>query len=225
MCPMWRISSGKLPWMYRPHRSSKQKKDKKKHRQIFPCGDIPPGTLETPLLWTPEVKTLLSAFLLCQRTPLVYKTSSIPRHLRQPNPGYKKNSHRNRNNYQFNHSGDHHARTKILTRILSCFHNRNHAQGCHINSNSNISKPSLILSNANNQFNNFDQAFNMPNNTKRGLSNNCLNYASSSIDHNHIPKPYLIICPTELLHKSPLIYQNPIIIPHPPTNQITDLTL
>ncbi|KAL1130455.1 hypothetical protein AAG570_011703 [Ranatra chinensis] len=112
---------------------------------------------------------------------------------------------------------------KILTRILSCFPNRNRAQGCHINSNSNISKPSLIQSNANNQFNNFNQAFSMPNNTKRDLRNNCLNYASSSINHNHIPKPYPL-CPTELLHKSPLIYQNPIIIPHPPTNRIKDLT-
>ncbi|KAL1139973.1 hypothetical protein AAG570_006950 [Ranatra chinensis] len=99
---------------------------------------------------TPEVKTLLSAFLLYQQTPLVYNTSNIPRPLRKPNLCYnKKNSHRNtnRNNYQSNHCGDHNARTKILTGILSCFHNRNHAQGCHINSNSNISKPSLILSN------------------------------------------------------------------------------
>ncbi|KAL1139233.1 hypothetical protein AAG570_006219 [Ranatra chinensis] len=110
------------------------------------------------------------------------------------------------------------------TKIIRISSNRNQAQGCHINSNSNISKPNLILSNVTNQFNNFDQAFNMPNNTKRGLSNNCLNYASSSIDHNQIPKSYLLICPTELLHKSPLIYQNPIIIPHSPINQITDLT-
>ncbi|KAL1122331.1 hypothetical protein AAG570_003736 [Ranatra chinensis] len=145
---------------------------------------------------SPEVKTLLSAFLLCQQTLLVYNTLNIPRNLSQPNPCYnKKTSHRNsnRNNYLSNHSGDLNARTKILTRILSCFHNRYHAQGLYINSNSNISKPSLILSNANNQFNNFDQAFNMPNNTKRGLSNNCLNYASSSTDHNQIPKFYLLI--------------------------------
>ncbi|KAL1139985.1 hypothetical protein AAG570_006962 [Ranatra chinensis] len=145
---------------------------------------------------SPEVKTLLSAFLLCQQTPLVYNTSNIPRNLSQPNPCYnKKTFHRNsnRNNYLSNHSGDLNARTKILTRILSCFHNRNHAQGFYINSNSNISKPSLILSNVNDQFNNFDQAFNMPNNTKRGLSNNCLHYASSSTDHNQIPKFYLLI--------------------------------
>ncbi|KAL1117508.1 hypothetical protein AAG570_003827 [Ranatra chinensis] len=212
--------------MYRPHKSSKQKKDQPKQRQIFPFGDSPPGTLESAGHQKSR-PSLLSAFLLCQQTPLVYNTSNIPRHLRQPNPCYnKKNSHRNsnRNNYLSNHSGDPNARTKILTRILSCFHNRNHAQVCHINSNSYISKPSLILSNANNQFNNFNQAFNMPNNTKRGLSNNCLNYASSNTDHNQIPKSYLLICPTELLHKSPLIYQNPISIPHPPTNQITELT-
>ncbi|KAL1124239.1 hypothetical protein AAG570_002009 [Ranatra chinensis] len=130
-----------------------------------------PGKRQTP--WW-KVKTLLSAFLLCQQTPLVY-TSNIFRHLKQPNLCYiKKNSHRNsnRNIYQSSHCGDHNARTTILTRNLSCIHNRIHAQGCHNKSNSNISKPSHIQSTANNQFNNFDQDFNMPNNTKGGLSNN-----------------------------------------------------
>ncbi|KAL1129979.1 hypothetical protein AAG570_012923 [Ranatra chinensis] len=110
--------------------------------QTIMLGIISPGKRRTP-----GVKTLLSAFILCQQTPLVY-TSNIPRHLRQPNLCYiKKNSHRNsnrnRNICQSNHSGDHNARAKILTPILGCFHNRNHAQGCHNNSNCNISKPSL----------------------------------------------------------------------------------